>query len=61
MQILPLHCSELAFFDTATAVAKILSSLEAYVSSTRANKDALISEPFVVANLKDDLISKSHT
>ena len=47
----PLQVSELIFFDKAIAVAKILSSLETCSSLTKANKEAFIMEPFVVAHL----------
>lgn len=48
----PVHCSVFAVFETAIAVARILSSLDKYSSSTRANTDALTNEPFVVAHLE---------
>lgn len=49
--------SVLMFFDSAMAVASILSSLEMFSSSTNANKEALIMEPLVVAHLHWRMLS----
>ncbi|KAI9576344.1 hypothetical protein GQX74_000139 [Glossina fuscipes] len=43
---------ELIGLDIATAVAKILSSLDIFSSSTKPNSDGFIMNPFVVAHLK---------
>uniref|UniRef100_A0A1B0BUA9 Uncharacterized protein n=1 Tax=Glossina palpalis gambiensis TaxID=67801 RepID=A0A1B0BUA9_9MUSC len=43
---------ELIVLDIATAVAKILSSLDIFSSSTKPNSDGFIMNPFVVAHLK---------